>query len=92
MIILLPAKAPSEVLPYAAEFTQFLGTGDVIETATVTIVPSDMTATMPTIAGMVLTTFVSGGTIGVAYELSFHISTNAGFVVQRSGTINVEDR
>jgi hypothetical protein len=88
----LPAKDPTETLPYSCAFTAFLESGDTITSAQVVASPSGLTITSPVVVDAVVTVFVTGGTLGANYEISFEIATTFGWTVKRSGILPVRDR
>jgi hypothetical protein len=92
MIPLFPDKDIFDVLPYSYDFTPWVQAGDVITHSVVIASPVGLTLSAPIIQGGFVTTIVSGGTLGVDYELSFEITTLHGWSVKRSGTVSVVDR
>lgn len=92
MIVLLPDLDPFENLPYSCDFTNFLDADDGIFSANVRATPGDLVVTTPIITEKIITSFVSNGTLGASYELSFEVISTNGWSVKRSGTINIINR
>lgn len=83
-------KDPSATLDYVFDFTPWLATGETITAATVaapvgiTVAPTGF----PTVvAATSVTVWLAGGTEGVRYAVTVHITTSAGR--QDDRTINV---
>lgn len=86
-------KDPADVVPYSMDFVSkgFLEPSDVIVTAAVSVSGPDNTMTLGEAINFqgVITTYVSGGTAGGNYILSFEITTAEGDTAERSGQIIV---
>lgn len=91
MIPLLSSKDPDDVAAYNADFNLWLNPSEVITDATATITGPDnaLTCTEAINFQNVITTFVSGGTLGETYVLHFEITTSLRDVKKVSGQIPV---
>ena len=81
------------VLDYAWDWTAWLGTGETVTAAVVTV-PTGLTKsqTETFTAGGVVTVWLTGGTVGVGYRPTCRITTNKGRTDERSFLLRVADR
>lgn len=90
-----PAKAPTDLLDYAFDWTAWFADepGDSISQATIAISPADMTLYgAPVVNGLAVTFWPSGGSLAGRYTASCTLVTENGRTVTRSGTIYVVAR
>lgn len=83
-------KDPNATLPFSEDWTEWL-VGDTI-TALSVIATAGITVNSTTFTGQVVTAILSGGTVPIAYTVTFHITTAAGLQDDRSITINCLNR
>jgi hypothetical protein len=83
-------KDPSAILPYSEDWTAWLN-GDTITALTVTAT-AGITVNSSSYTTTVVTALLSGGTQGINYTVTFHITTAAGLQDDRSITINCVNR
>ena len=86
-------KDPQAVLDYAFTWAAWLAAAETISSFTVTV-PTGITlaSPAPAQAAGVVTFWLSGGTVGTAYKVVCHITTNQGRQDDRTMTIKVVDR
>ena len=85
-------KAPTDVLPYSLNFAdpsdRWLAIGDAITgTPTVATDPTDMTVQAVSTDGSMVTAWLSGGTSGTDYVVSYTITTAFGDHATRSANL-----
>lgn len=90
-------KDPHAVLPYGFDWTEWLETGDAIASATWTVTsPSDDAAPIvvdsDSETDTVATAVLSGGTAGNTYYLTCRITTDNGYIDDRTLTVLVANR
>lgn len=84
-------KDPQAVLDYAMDWTPWLAEGETIATSSWTVdagITKDSDSKTTTVA----TVWLSGGTAGVTYKLTNHITTNQGRTDERSFPVSVRQR
>jgi hypothetical protein len=81
---------PSAVLPFSEDWTAWLN-GDTITAVTV-VATAGITVNSVTNTATLVTAVLSGGTSGINYTVTFHITTAAGLQDDRSITINCRNR
>lgn len=82
-------KVPWEQKYYNFEFADELETGEAIDSATASVLPSGPTLASATYSGTVAQVKISGGTAGQEYEVTMKITTDAGESIQGSGILKV---
>ena len=96
-----PAKAPQDNAPYARDFTNWLlpASGDtpadeITGVPTVTFTGADNALVVGSISHSngVVTAWLSGGTDGVVYTVTFTIQTTQGITIARSALLQVQVR
>ena len=82
---------PDAVLDYPVDWSDWLPEGDTIESATVT---AEVGVTVGTVdvTSPVVTAWISGGTVGATYDVTYHIVTAEGREDDRSITLVVKER
>jgi len=86
-------KDPSAVLDFQFDWTDWLGSGETISTATIIITPSgEMTAAAPTTSLGVVTVWLSAGTDGHTYMVACKITTNQLRTDERTFLVNCFNR
>ena len=91
-------KDPQAVLDYAQDWSAWLAAGETISTATATasgtglVVGSGPTPPAVAIVAGVVTYWLSGGTVGTAYDVVVHITTSQGRTDDRTDKFNVVQR
>jgi len=83
-------KDPDSVLDYPVNFSDWLGV-DTIDSHTVTA-ESGLTKDSSSNDSTTVTAWVSGGTVGNTYDLTYHIVTTAGREIDRTIKIKVRSR
>lgn len=84
-------KDPAAVLDYAVDWGRWLDEGETITDHTVTATPGIVVDTTGEADGKV-TAWLSGGTAGNTYTVSYAITTSAGRQDERSITVLLRDR
>jgi hypothetical protein len=92
-----PGKYSSEIRNLTFDFTSLLGIGETISTQVVTCAvfsgtdasPSSLINGSATKSGAVVTQSVTGGVVGVAYNLTCTITTSASQTLQMQGLLVV---
>lgn len=80
---------PDATLDYEWDWTGWLGT-DTIATAEIILPTGDdmtLTATVPVVADGIVTTWLSGATLGMSYRVTCRITTVAGRTDDRTITV-----
>lgn len=93
----MATKDPDAVLPYGVDWTSWLETGDAIASASwaVTSPSGDadpIVVDSSSATDYIATAVVSGGTVGNVYVLRCRITTDNGYVDDRSINIGVSER
>lgn len=85
-------KQPSEVLDYDVDFTDWLPTDDIVETAAVTA-DAGLTVDSHEVisAGTAVKVWLSGGTAGTTYKVQVTANSNAGRVKEAEFKIRVKE-
>lgn len=84
-------KDPSDVDDYGYDFAGELS-GEKIETATVSIAPSSLSAGPPVVTRSVVSVRLSGGNDGQSYRITYNIDTSSGRTLERSADLLVANR
>jgi hypothetical protein len=84
-------KDPSSVLDYSVDWGRWLDAGETITAHNVTV-PAGITLDSDTEADGKVTAWLSGGTAGQSYNVTYHITTSAGRTDERSIAVLVRDR
>ena len=84
-------KDPQAVLNYSVDWSLWLAAGDTIATSAWTV-PAGLTLVSQSNNATMATVVVSGGTVGVNYVITNHITTAASRQDDRSIVLQVEDR
>lgn len=88
LVLRFDPKAPTDILPYTLDFSDWLGPSDTIsDGATASVAPDDMTVILVSVAGAMVTAWLSGGTSGTDYVVSYTINTASGEHVTRSAKL-----
>lgn len=86
-------KDPEATLDFSQDWSAWLADGETLTAATVTAADGITKSTAETFTPEgVVTVWVSGGTVGTVYRLTFHITTSAGREDERSMTIAIRER
>lgn len=88
---LMVPKDPDATVSDKWDFTDWLGTGETISTATATAT-TGITKTATSNDDTSVTVGLSGGTVGQVYRVTVEISTNLGRIEQRSVDYHVEQQ
>lgn len=83
-------KDPSAVLDYEVDWTAWLAASETITSHTVTA-PAGITVDSSSLAGAVVTVWLSGGTVWERYDVVCHIVTNQGREDDRTLRVAVQD-
>jgi len=86
----IPPKDPLDVSPYSFNWANFLGAGETIVSATITV-PTGITATPAVINGQVVNFYLSGGIAGQAYRITCFIQTDLPDAASRSFLLQVNN-
>ena len=84
-------KDPSSVLDYSVDWGRWLGDGETITAHDVTA-PAGITLDSDDETDGKVTAWLSGGTAGQSYTVTFGVTTSAGRQDERSITVLVRDR
>ena len=84
-------KSPSAVLDYLIDWTPDLATGETVTAHTITA-DTGITVTSHTATTTAVTVWLSGGTDGVTYKVTCHVTTSAGRQDDRTITILCRQR
>ena len=76
---------------YTVSFTDFLGDGETVDSASVTSSPAGLTITSVTASGSGVNMRIAGGTAGVTYEVECEGTLSTTEVVNRRGRLKVRD-
>jgi len=91
-------KDPSEVVRLGVDFSNLLDTGETISTATVSIrnaagvAQAAMLSGSPTNSSGIVRQLITGGTAGMAYKISFTITTSTGQTLIEGADLRVTER
>lgn len=93
----LPPKLLGETSLYSADFTGLLSSGETITTATVEAstysgtdpAPAGLLSGPAAISGTIVSQLLTGGVLGVMYEILFTAITSAGQTLQQVGYLAV---
>lgn len=86
----VPPKDPLDVLPYSFNWANFLGVGETIVSATITVPTGITLYSAAVINGQVVNFYLSGGTANNAYLISCFIQTDLPDAANRSFTLQVK--
>lgn len=85
-------KDPSDTDGFAVDLTTWLGGDTLSGTPTVTVSPSGITINSVMVSGNTITAWMSGGTSGQTYTVTYHVATAAGRSCARSVQLPVQPR
>ena len=86
-----PLKDPSAVLDYVFDWTEWLATGETIESYVITV-DAGLTLNSDSESNGAVVAWISGGEAGKWYKVACKITTNAGRIDERTLHIRVENR
>lgn len=89
-VVMQFTKGPDEVLDYQLDWSALLGTDDTIATSAWTVA-AGLTKDSDTRTLITTTLWVSGGTVGQAYECENQVTTAAGRTYERTISVLVVD-
>ncbi len=84
-------KQPVEVIDYDIDYSEWLTTGDNVDSAVVTVAPTGLTVQSVFVNDPRLKIWVSGGTNGTSYKLTVTTTTADGRIKQDEFKVNVKD-
>jgi hypothetical protein len=84
-------KDPGATLDYSFDWTDWLGTGELLSTATWTV-PAGLTKVSEINSAYVATCRISGGVAGVTYTVTCQVTTDLGEIDRRSLQLVVQNR
>ena len=84
-------KDPSAVLDFGFDWSDWLASGETINTVTITV-STGLTKDSDSESSGIVTIWLSGGTAGTSYTVACKITTSAGRTDERSMTIMVINR
>lgn len=84
-------KDPDAVLDYGLDWSSWLSDGETISASNWTV-PTGLTKDSQSSTGTDTTVWLSGGTVGLSYEVTNRISTNQGRTDDRTIQIAVRQR
>ena len=84
-------KDPQASLDYSFDWTDWLGTGEIISSSTWTV-PAGLSKGAEVTTSTVSTCRISGGSAGTNYTVTCQITTNTGEIDQRSLQLVVQER
>ena len=84
-------KDPDSVLDYVMDYTDWLPTGDTIDSHTVTV-DSGITLDSSSNTTTAVTAWLSGGTAGNVYSITYQAVTSGGRTIDRTIRIKVENK
>lgn len=87
-------KDPVAVLDFATDWSAWLAQGETITAHTVTIDGPDTALVLDdhSATDSVVTAWLTGGTLGASYTVTYHVETNQGRTDERHDTVTVRDR
>lgn len=85
-------KDPSAVLDYLFDWTSWLTTGETLTASTMTATTGITLTPPPTNTTTTATVWLTGGTLGTAYQITNHVTTSAGRQDDRTITVTIRDR
>lgn len=84
-------KDPQATLDYLFDWSGWLATGETITASTMTAT-TGITVQSASFTTTTATVWLAGGTLGTAYQVTNHVTTNAGRQDDRTITITIRDR
>ena len=85
-------KQPSESTDYDLDYTEWLASGDTVESADVVVLPDDDTLMVQRfVTESRIKVWISGGTNGVTYKLTVTATTADGRVKQDEFKVKIKD-
>lgn len=92
MIIGMAQKQPAEYLDYNVDFTEWMPEDDIIESATVAVLPAgDLTVDTISIMTPIVKFWAAGGVTGTTYKLTVKITTQGGRIKEDELKIRVRE-
>lgn len=85
-------KQPAELIDYDVDYSEWLTTGDNVQSADVSVLPSGLVIESTFINDPRIKIWISGGTDKVNYKITVTMTTADGRIKQDEFKINVKDR
>ena len=85
-------KQPAELIDYDVDYSEWLTTGDNVQSADVSASPSGLVIESTFINDLRIKIWISGGTDKVNYKITVTMTTAEGRIKQDEFKINVKDR
>ena len=92
MAITFPFKDPDEVLDYVLDWTARLGLDTISSSTWTTPTPASITLATATLTSFTTTVWLSGGTLGSAYQFTNRIETLGGRTMDQSVKIKIKSK
>jgi hypothetical protein len=86
----IQVKDPADIDDFGWDFTDLLNTGETIATKQI-LAPTGVTAAAPTETGGIVTSRVSGGTLGANYDVPCRVTTSTGRTLDRALRLYIRD-
>lgn len=90
-MIFAPEKDPDATLDYSLDWTPWLTVGETVSAFNVTV-PAGITLDGSGEAAGVISWRMSGGSVGVRYDVTVEVTTSSGQIDQRTVRVPVEER
>lgn len=84
-------KQPIEVLDYDVDYSNWLSTGDSIQSATASISPPGLTLSNVQVNGSIAKIWLSGGANDTLYKVTVNLTTTGGRISQEEFYVFVKD-
>lgn len=88
---IISPKDPLDVCAYSFNWSSWLGAGETITSANVTVPTGITLYSVAVINGPVVSFYLSGGTSGMAYRISCFVQTNLSDAANRSFLLQVQN-
>lgn len=81
------SRDPADVTAFSFDWSGWVATSDNIESATITVTPTDLNSSAVLVHGRVVSVFLTGGTVGQTYNVACLVTTTNGLTARRSATV-----
>lgn len=84
-------KQPAERESYSIEYVEDLFENDGIASATISVLPEDLTIVSHLIVGTRVKVLIEGGTVGIRYKVTATVNTDDGRILQDEFFVSIKD-
>lgn len=84
-------KQPAEILDYQVDYADWFENRSDTPASFVTSIPTGITQVASSRNGTVVTTVLSGGTVGESYKITVRLTTSAGMVKEADFVVRVKE-